>query len=172
MLLVVLLISQRPQKETLSIFLQNSNKACFEILPLSVDHDPNLGRDTNKKIVFDENFQRSEFNLSCQFDNLKLVVTENYVFHELVTSDFDGPTRVYGEVSLTPHNDDAEIAELFPCLFNQSSLANIADLAMYESMTDCLHTCYWCNCATCFPIHSFCVQALEIMVIIFICHGI
>ncbi|KAH0675156.1 hypothetical protein KY285_022957 [Solanum tuberosum] len=54
---------------------------------------------------------------------------------------FDG--RVDGYVSLIPHDNVAAIAEFFPFVFNQSSLANFGDLTMCESVTDGLPTCHW-----------------------------
>nr|AAT38753.1 hypothetical protein SDM1_42t00021 [Solanum demissum] len=46
-------------------------------------------------------------------------------------------------VSLIPHDNVAAIAEFFPFVFNQSSLADFGDLAMCESVTDGLPTCHW-----------------------------
>ncbi|KAG5583268.1 hypothetical protein H5410_053895 [Solanum commersonii] len=71
--------------------------------------------ETNTDIVFGGSLQQSEFDLQCQFINLKLVVTENFVFHEILSSDFDGPIR---------------------------SFLHFGALAMCESMTDGLPTCY------------------------------
>ncbi|KAG5583247.1 hypothetical protein H5410_053874 [Solanum commersonii] len=109
---------------------RKSNVAADECLETSMD------------IVFGGSLQQNEFDLQCQFINLKLVVTENFVFHEILSSDFDGPIRVDGEISLIPRDDDAEIAESYPCLFNQSFFADFGALAMCESMTDGLPTCY------------------------------
>ncbi|KAG5572080.1 hypothetical protein H5410_061846 [Solanum commersonii] len=86
--------------------------------------------ETITDIVFGGSLQRNESNLQCQSANLKLVANENYVFHEIWNL-------------LIPHDDDAEIDESFPCLFNQSYLADFWALAVCESMTDGLSTCYW-----------------------------
>ncbi|KAG5604092.1 hypothetical protein H5410_025584 [Solanum commersonii] len=72
-----------------------------------------------------------------------LVVTDNFFSHEILISDFDEPIGVDGYVSLIPHDNVAAIAEFFPFVFNQSSLANFGDLAMCESVTDGLPTCHW-----------------------------
>ncbi|KAK4715595.1 hypothetical protein R3W88_013933 [Solanum pinnatisectum] len=75
--------------------------------------------------------------------NLQLVVTDKFFSHEILISDFDEPIEVDGYVSLIPHDDIVAIAEFFLFLFNQSSLAHFGDLAMCESVTDGLPTCYW-----------------------------
>ncbi|KAH0698898.1 hypothetical protein KY284_013113 [Solanum tuberosum] len=98
--------------------------------------------ETNTDIVFGGSLHRNESDLQGQFANLKLVVTENSVFHEILSSDFDAPIGVAGEISLIPRDDDGEIAESYPCLFNQSFFADFGALAI-ESMTDDLPTCYW-----------------------------
>ncbi|KAH0640425.1 hypothetical protein KY285_037011 [Solanum tuberosum] len=98
--------------------------------------------ETNMDIVFGGSLQRNESDLQGQFANLKLVVTENSVFHEILSSDFDAPIRVAGEIFIIPRDDDGEIAESYPCLFNQSFFADFGALAI-ESMTDDLPICYW-----------------------------
>ncbi|XP_049399030.1 uncharacterized protein LOC125862950 isoform X1 [Solanum stenotomum] len=98
--------------------------------------------ETNTDIVFGGSLQRNESTLQGQFANLKLVVTENSVFHETLSSNFDAPIRVDGEISLIPRDDEDEIAESYPSLFNQSFFAHFGALAI-ESMTDGLPTCYW-----------------------------
>lgn len=108
----------------------------------SVDEE-NERLETNSHLVFDESLQRNMFHLQGQFANLKLVLIGNSVFYEILNSDFDGLRGVDGEVSLTPHDDNVEVVEFFPCLFIQLSLDNIRDLAMCDSMTDCVPTCYW-----------------------------
>lgn len=98
--------------------------------------------ETNTDIVFHRCLLRNESTLQGQFANMKLVVTENYVFHEILSSEFYAPIRVDGEISLIPHDDNDEIVESYPCLFNQSFFAHFGALAI-ESMTDGLPTCYW-----------------------------
>ncbi|KAH0641161.1 hypothetical protein KY285_037747 [Solanum tuberosum] len=98
--------------------------------------------ETNTDIVFGGSLQRNEFTLQGQFANLKLVVTENSVFYETLSSNFDAPIRVDGEISLIPRDDEDEIAESYPSLFNQSFFSHFGALAI-ESMTDGLPTCYW-----------------------------
>ncbi|KAH0659811.1 hypothetical protein KY289_028559 [Solanum tuberosum] len=98
--------------------------------------------ETNTDIVFGGSLQRNESTLQGQFANLKLVVTEHSVFHEILSSNFDAPIRVDGEISLIPRDDEDEIAESYPSLFNQSFFADFGALAI-ESMTDGLPTCYW-----------------------------
>ncbi|KAG5590252.1 hypothetical protein H5410_040766 [Solanum commersonii] len=98
--------------------------------------------ETNTDIVFGGSLQRNESTLHGQFANLKLVVTENSVFHETLSSNFHAPIRVDGEISLIPRDDEDEIAESYPSLFNQSFFAHFEARAI-ESMTDGLPTCYW-----------------------------
>ncbi|PHU01867.1 hypothetical protein BC332_27118 [Capsicum chinense] len=99
--------------------------------------------DPNTSIVFDGSLQRNEFHLQCQFAHLKIIMTEKSIFHMNLPSNFNGPTRVEGEASLIPHVDDALIAEFFPSITTQSSLADFGDLAKYEIMKDGLPTFYW-----------------------------
>ncbi|KAG5616204.1 hypothetical protein H5410_016028 [Solanum commersonii] len=98
---------------------------CFEIDYRGDMHSrkSNVAEDecleTNTDIVFGGSLQRNESTLQGQFANLKLVVTENSVFHETLSSNFDAPIRVDGEISLIPRDDEDEIAESYPSLFNQ-----------------------------------------------------
>ncbi|KAG5581166.1 hypothetical protein H5410_051793 [Solanum commersonii] len=78
--------------------------------------------ETNMDIVFGGSLQRNESEQQGQFANLKLLIA--------------------GEISLIPSDDDDEIVESYPCLFNQPYFANFGTLAI-ESMTDGLPTCYW-----------------------------
>ncbi|KAH0662082.1 hypothetical protein KY284_027013 [Solanum tuberosum] len=75
--------------------------------------------ETNTDVVFGGSLQRNESDLQGQLANLKLVVTKKIVFHEILSSDFDAPIGVAGEISLIPRDDDGEIAESYPYLFNQ-----------------------------------------------------
>ncbi|KAM3203755.1 hypothetical protein P3L10_031381 [Capsicum annuum] len=99
--------------------------------------------DPNTSIVFDGSLQRNEFHLQCQFAHLNIIMTEKSIFHMNLPYNFNGPTRVEGEASLIPHVDDALIAEFFPSITTQSSLADFGDLAKYEIMKDGLPTFYW-----------------------------
>ena len=96
--------------------------------------------ETNTDIVFHRCLLRNESTLQGQFANMKLVVTENYVFHEILSSEFYAPIRVDGEISLIlrdndDDDDDVEIDESYSCLFNQSFFPSFKALAI-ESMTD------------------------------------
>nr|ABI34290.1 hypothetical protein SDM1_25t00002 [Solanum demissum] len=67
-------------------------------------------------------------------NNFELVVTDKFFSHEILISDFDEPIGVDGYISLIPHDDVAAIAEFFPFVFNQLSLADFGDLAMCETL--------------------------------------
>ncbi|PHT31876.1 hypothetical protein CQW23_28213 [Capsicum baccatum] len=70
-------------------------------------------------------------------------MTEKSIFHMNLPSNFNGPTGVEREASFIPHVEDALIAEFFPSITTQSSLANLDDLAKYEIKKDGLPTFYW-----------------------------
>ncbi|KAM3359275.1 hypothetical protein P3S68_022208 [Capsicum galapagoense] len=99
--------------------------------------------DTNMIIVFDGSLQRNEFHLQCQFAHLKIIMTEKFIFHTNLPSNFNGPTRVEGEACLIPHVDDGLIVDFFPSITTQSSLDDFGDLTKYEIMKDGLPIFYW-----------------------------
>ncbi|PHT38406.1 hypothetical protein CQW23_21979 [Capsicum baccatum] len=97
---------------------------------------------TNTSIVFDGGLQQNNFHLQCQFPHLNVIVTEKYIFHMKLPSNFNGPTGVEREASLIPHSDDALIDEFFPSITTQPSFTDFGDLAKYEIMKDSLPICY------------------------------
>ncbi|KAH0716806.1 hypothetical protein KY290_016294 [Solanum tuberosum] len=96
--------------------------------------------------VFDESSHQVEDSVH-EVDMAFDLVADNLVGLQIplqiLISDFDEPIGVDVYVSLIPHDDVLVIAEFFPFIFKQSSLANFGDLAMCESVTDGLPTCHW-----------------------------
>ncbi|KAF3676355.1 hypothetical protein FXO38_04318 [Capsicum annuum] len=98
--------------------------------------------DPNTSIVFNGSLQRNEFHLQCQFSYLKIIMIEKSIFYMNLPSNFNGPTRVEGEASLIHYDNNSLIAEFYPSITTQSSLADFGDLAKYEIMKDGLPTFY------------------------------